>query len=76
MFPGFWQVMLVLLIVLILFGAGKLPRVMGDLAQGVKSFKKGLSEDEEEKAEQPLQGTTSERGPTPPAIEKDEVLRS
>lgn len=43
---GFWQVVLVLGIVLILFGAGKLPRVMGDLAKGIKSFKSGLKEDD------------------------------
>jgi sec-independent protein translocase protein TatA len=44
---GIWQVVLVLLIVLIMFGAGKLPRVMGDVAKGVKNFKAGLREDEE-----------------------------
>jgi sec-independent protein translocase protein TatA len=43
---GIWQVVLVLLIVLVLFGAGKLPRVMGDVAKGVKNFKAGLREDE------------------------------
>ena len=36
-------------IIVILFGAGKLPRVMGDFAKGIKSFKKGLTE--EDKAE-------------------------
>jgi sec-independent protein translocase protein TatA len=44
---GIWQVVLVLLIVVILFGAGKLPKVMGDVAKGVKNFKAGLREDEE-----------------------------
>ena len=43
---GIWQVVLILAIVLIIFGAGKLPRVMGDIAKGVKSFKSGLSEDQ------------------------------
>jgi sec-independent protein translocase protein TatA len=43
---GIWQVMLILLIVLILFGAGKLPRVMGDVAKGMKNFKAGIREDE------------------------------
>jgi TatA/E family protein of Tat protein translocase len=47
---GIWQVVLVLLIVLVLFGAGKLPRVMGDVAKGVKNFKAGLREDEEKSA--------------------------
>jgi len=45
---GIWQVVLVLAIVLILFGAGKLPRVMGDVAKGVKSFKSGMRDDGEE----------------------------
>ena len=35
-----WQIVLVLVIILILFGAGKIPRVMGDVAKGIKSFKK------------------------------------
>lgn len=40
------QILLVLLLVLILFGAGKLPRVMGDLGKGIRNLKKGLNEDE------------------------------
>jgi sec-independent protein translocase protein TatA len=47
---GIWQVVLILLIVLIIFGAGKLPKVMGDVAKGVKSFKSGLKDDDEETA--------------------------
>ncbi len=42
---GPWQIILILVIVLIIFGAGKLPRVAGDIAKGVKNFKKGLAED-------------------------------
>lgn len=42
-----WHVILVLAVVLILFGAGKLPRVMGDLAKGIKNFKSGLGGDSE-----------------------------
>lgn len=45
---GVWQVVLVLLIVLILFGAGKLPKVMGDVAKGVKNFKAGMRDDDED----------------------------
>ncbi|MBP2301148.1 twin-arginine translocase TatA/TatE family subunit [Azospirillum picis] len=37
---------IVLLAVLLLFGAGKLPSVMGDLAKGVRSFKAGLKEED------------------------------
>jgi len=50
---GIWQVILILLIVLIIFGAGKLPKVMGDVAKGVKSFKAGLKDDEEEASTEP-----------------------
>ena len=39
-----WHVVLVLVVVLILFGAGKLPRVMGDVAKGIKNFRTGLAE--------------------------------
>jgi sec-independent protein translocase protein TatA len=42
--------MVVLAIVLVLFGAGKLPRVMGDFAKGIKAFKAGMKDDEEEAA--------------------------
>jgi sec-independent protein translocase protein TatA len=40
-----WHVILVLVVVLIIFGAGKLPRVMGDVAKGIKNFKAGLGSD-------------------------------
>jgi sec-independent protein translocase protein TatA len=44
---GIWQILLILVIVLILFGAGKLPKMMGDLGKGMKSFKQGLKEGDE-----------------------------
>ncbi len=43
---GVWQVILILVIVLIIFGAGKLPRVMGDVAKGIKNFKSGMKDEE------------------------------
>ncbi len=43
---GIWQILLILVVVLILFGAGRLPRVMGDIGKGVRSLKDGLSDDE------------------------------
>jgi sec-independent protein translocase protein TatA len=48
--------MVVLAIILILFGAGKLPRVMGDFAKGIKAFKAGMrEEDDPEAASAPAQ---------------------
>lgn len=42
---GIWQILLILVIVLIFFGAGKIPQVMGDLAKGLKSFRDGMDDD-------------------------------
>ena len=42
---GHWEIVLILLIVLIIFGAGKLPKVASELAKGIKSFKEGLKDE-------------------------------
>jgi sec-independent protein translocase protein TatA len=57
---GVWQVILILVIVLIIFGAGKLPRVMGDVAKGIKNFKSGMADPdkvEDDKDAKPLDST-------------------
>ena len=43
---GHWEIILILVIILILFGAGKLPKVAGDIAKGIKSFKEGMKEED------------------------------
>lgn len=48
MAPGIWQIMLIVLVVLLLFGTGKVPRIMEDLAKGIKSFKKGMRDEDDE----------------------------
>ena len=40
-----WHWMIVLLVVLLLFGSGKVSTLMGDFAKGIKSFKKNMAED-------------------------------
>lgn len=45
---GFKELILIILIVLIVFGAGKLPSVMKDIGRGLRSFKKGYKEDKKE----------------------------
>ena len=50
--------LVVLAIVLVLFGAGKLPRVMGDFAKGIKAFKAGMKEEEEPVATSPAPQVT------------------
>ena len=47
MFPGWVQILIVVLLLVILFGRGKISQLMGDVAKGVKSFKKGLKDDDE-----------------------------
>jgi sec-independent protein translocase protein TatA len=42
---GFGELMVILVVVLILFGAGKLPGVMSELGKGVKNFKSGMKDD-------------------------------
>ena len=44
---GIWQLVIVAVIVVLLFGRGKISGLMGDVAQGIKSFKKGMAEDDE-----------------------------
>ncbi len=46
MSPSIWQILIVVVLILLFFGAGRLPRIMEDLAKGIKSFKKGMSEDD------------------------------
>lgn len=41
-----WHWLIVLVIVLVLFGRGKIPELMGDVAKGIKSFKKGMSDED------------------------------
>jgi sec-independent protein translocase protein TatA len=53
MFPGWMQIALVALLIILLFGRGKISDLMGDVAKGITSFRKGLKEEpaSEEKEE-------------------------
>ena len=42
---SFWQIAVVVVLVVLLFGRGKISSLMGDVAKGIKSFKKGMSDD-------------------------------
>ena len=44
--PGLFQILIIALIVLVLFGRGRISEMMGDFGKGIKSFRKGLGEDE------------------------------
>ena len=45
---GFWQIAVVVVLVVLLFGRGKISGLMGDVAKGIKSFKKGMKEPEQD----------------------------
>ena len=47
MAPGPLQILIVVLLILVVFGAGRVPFIAENLAKGIKSFKKGIKEDDE-----------------------------
>ena len=51
MSPSLWQIAVVIILVVLLFGRGKISSLMGDVAKGIKSFKKGMSSDESSKVD-------------------------
>ncbi len=53
MFPGWLQILLVLVLVILLFGRGKISELMGDVAKGIRSFRDGLADEGDEDADDP-----------------------
>lgn len=75
---SFWHIALVVLVIMVLFGKGKISDLMGDVAKGIKSFKSGLNEDDEAAAQpQPTQriNTQADR-PAERHMAPDEVVKS
>ena len=48
---SFWQIAVVVVLVVLLFGRGKISSLMGDVAKGIKSFKKGMASDATDESE-------------------------
>ena len=65
-----WHWIVVIAVVLLLFGRGKISELMGDIAQGIKAFKKGMSDDETPRPTRrrptPRPSTTRPTPPSPP----------
>jgi sec-independent protein translocase protein TatA len=57
---------IVILVVVLLFGAGRVSGLMGDVAKGIKSFKKGMADDEEAEPRRLSSERTVEPPPVPP----------
>ncbi len=49
--PSWWQILIVLVLFVLLFGRGKISDLMGDVAKGIKSFKTGMADDGDDAAE-------------------------
>ena len=49
--PGIWGIIIVAVVVLLLFGRGKISSMMGEVASGIKAFQKGLREEDKPKLE-------------------------
>ena len=58
-----WHWVIVIAVILLLFGRGKISELMGDMAQGIKAFKKGMSEDEKTAEAKPEPVKTIENPP-------------
>jgi sec-independent protein translocase protein TatA len=73
---SFWQIAIVVLLVVLLFGRGKLSSLMGDLAKGIKSFKSGMAEDDKvtSTSHETLDGDDAK--PVQASATKDEAAKS
>jgi len=72
-FGSIWHWVVVLIIVLLLFGAGKIPRLMGDLAKGVKAFKHGLKDEDAPGTDEAERKSLNSDAAARPVNEKDEA---
>tara|TARA_B100001146_G_C16098912_1_gene398486 strand:+ start:752 stop:982 length:231 start_codon:yes stop_codon:yes gene_type:complete len=55
---GFWQIAIVVVLVVLLFGRGKISDLMGDVAKGIKSFKKGMKDPTQDHSDSSTQEQT------------------
>jgi len=63
---GFWQIAIVVVLVVLLFGRGKISSLMGDVAKGIKSFKKGMSDNPDK-----IDSTTASSSEDTPSEDQD-----
>lgn len=47
---SFWHMLLILIVVFVVFGAGKLPKVMGDVGKGIRNLREGLKGEDDAQA--------------------------
>ncbi|MGO9567409.1 MAG: twin-arginine translocase TatA/TatE family subunit [Desulfomonilaceae bacterium] len=79
MIPGPTELILILLIVVMLFGAKKIPEIMSGLGKGIKTFKKAMEEEDDSEirppspTEPPPAPTTSQQGSDSASVSKEKI---
>lgn len=73
---GIWQIIIVAVVVLVLFGRGRISEMMGDFGKGISSFKKGMSESEAETPASKAQIEAPTKDPSPTESKKSESTDS
>ena len=66
---GIWQIIIVAIVILVLFGRGRISEMMGDFGKGVSSFKKGLNDDDGKTGTEPSARIEAPRHDAKPAGE-------
>ena len=72
---GPWQIAIIVLLIVLFFGRGRISDMMGDLAKGITSFKRGLREDEEEGTSTPAEPARIAQPAPPPSETTVEATR-
>jgi len=72
---GIWQILIVALVVLVLFGRGRISEMMGDFGKGISSFKKGMNEADEPASNARIEPPAASPAPTetPAPAEKNDT---
>jgi sec-independent protein translocase protein TatA len=73
-----WHWLILIVVVMLVFGKGRISDVMGDFAKGIKSFKKGMAEDDQaadaaKAAPRPVEHQPSEAAPVSPVARETKI---
>ena len=73
---GIWQILILALVVLVLFGRGRISEMMGDFGKGINSFKQGLNEDAKSEGDKPaarIEGPSHDAKPAGETVSDSET---
>tara|TARA_B100001093_G_C26214051_1_gene753254 strand:+ start:295 stop:522 length:228 start_codon:yes stop_codon:yes gene_type:complete len=73
MMPGPTQILIIIILLILLFGASRVPGIMENLAKGITSFKKGLKEEDNEKQALEKSSTDTSKSEVKDSENKDKV---